>query len=76
MRRTWASTTTTGFRHWLEAYRADLGRVTVAMNLTKGVRRIGSAIHIGETISGVAESETQIRTAEELGLQTEEEDDE
>lgn len=46
------------------------------MNLTKGVRRIGSAIHIGETISEVAESKTRIPTAEELGLQTEEEDDE
>lgn len=74
--RKWASTTTTGFRHWLKAYRTDLGRVTVAMNLTKGVRRIGSAIHIGETISEVAESKTRIATAEELGLQTEEEGDE
>lgn len=53
MGKTWASTTTTGFRNWLEAYCADLGRVMVVMSLTKGVRRIGSATHIGETISEV-----------------------
>lgn len=69
--RKWASTTT-GFRHWLTVYRRDLDRVRVATNLAEGVSGTGPATHVGETIPGMAESETQVPTAEELDLQIEE----
>lgn len=39
----------------------------------RGRKQHGSAIHVGETIPDVVENETLIPTAEELGLQIEEE---
>ncbi|OXG38548.1 hypothetical protein C359_04547 [Cryptococcus neoformans Bt120] len=55
-----------------EGMRKDLDRVRVATNLAEGVSGTGPATHVGETIPGMAESETQVPTAEELDLQIEE----